>query len=238
MNDATHLGHLIDRQVSLWDAKKRLPVEGAPPARGAVAPRTEGPWITISTQLGSRGDELAEALGSRLGWQVFDKEILAAIAESTHTREKILSRLDGRAASAFEDYAAHLFVPGDLGRSAFVVELMRVLWAIARHGDAIMVGRGANWMLDPRYGLRVRAIAAIDKRVEWLRRAEAISIAEATRRVEKDNAERARFTRQVYKQDIDNPLGYDLVVNVGTLDIQPTVDVVVAALASKLSAAA
>ena len=100
-----------------------------------------------------------------------------------------------------------------------------------------MLGRGANWLLDPRYGLRVRAIAPVEARAAWLMRTQAISEAEAARRVEEDNVDRAKFTRQVYKRDIDDPMGYDLVVNLGTLGPEPAVEVVVAALSSKLHAA-
>jgi cytidylate kinase len=233
MSDSSSLGSLIDRQVSLWESKKGLQVE----RRGMLAHLPEGPWITISTQLGAGGPELARGLGARLGWQVFDKEILGEIAKSTNTREKVLSRLDDHAVGAFEDYVTHLFVPGNLGRSAYVLEMMRVLWAIARQGQAIMLGRGANWLLHPQYGLRVRAIAPVEKRVEWLTRTQGMSAADAIRRVEEDNADRARFTRQVYKQDIDNPLGYDLVVNLGALDLEPAVELVVAALSHKLTVA-
>jgi len=232
MSQSSNLGHLIDRQVSLWESKKGLQVE----RRGTLGHLPEGPWITISTQLGAGGAELAAGLGARLRWQVFDKEIVQEIAKSTNTREKVLSRLDGHAVGTFEDYVTHLFVPGNLGHSAYVLELMRVVWAIARQGQAIMLGRGANWLLDPKYGLRVRAIAPLEKRVEWLMRTQAMSAADATRRVEEDNADRARFMRQVYKQDIDNPLGYDLVVNLGTLDLESAVELVAAALSYKLTA--
>ena len=236
MNDSSHVGHLINRQVSLWESKQRVKVEGGAAVLHTLAHLPEGPWITISTQLGAGGPELARGLGVRLGWQVFDKEILGEIAKNTNTREKVLSRLDDHAVGAFEDYVANLFVPGNLGRSAYVLELMRVVWAIARQGQAIMLGRGANWLLDPRYGLRVRAIAPVEKRAARLMRTQAMSEADAIRRVEEDNLDRAKFTRQVYKQDIDNPMGYDLVVNLGTLDVEPAVEVVAAALSSKLTA--
>jgi len=233
MSQSSNLSQLIDRQVSLWDLKQGVQVE----RRGMLAHAPEGPWITISTQLGAGGPELAAGLGAQLGWQVFDKEILQEIAKGTNTREKVLSRLDDHAVGAFEDYVSHLFVPGNLGRSAYIREMMRVVWAIARQGQAIMLGRGANWLLNPKYGLRVRAIAPVEKRVERLTRTQAMSTAEAIRRLEDDNADRARFMRQVYKQDIDDPLGYDLVVNLGTLDVEPAVKLVVAALSSKLTAA-
>jgi hypothetical protein len=237
MNDSSHVGHLINRQVSLWESKQRVEVEGAAAVLHTLAHLPEGPWITISTQLGAGGPELAEGLAAQLGWQVFDKEILGEIAKHTNSREKVLSRLDDHAVGAFEDYVANLLVPGNLGRSAYALELMRVLWAIARQGQAIMLGRGANWLLDPRYGLRLRAIAPVETRAAWLTRTQKISTADAIRRVEEDNVDRAKFMRQVYKQDIDNPLGYDLVVNLGTIALEPAVDLVVAALASKLTVA-
>jgi cytidylate kinase len=99
-----------------------------------------------------------------------------------------------------------------------------------------MLGRGANWLLDARYGLRVRAIAPVETRAAWLMNTQGVSEAEALRRVEEDNLDRAKFTRQVFKQDIDNPLGYDLVVNLGTLGVEPAVEVVMAAMSSKLTA--
>jgi cytidylate kinase len=112
--------------------------------------------------------------------------------------------------------------------------MMRVVWAIARQGQAVLVGRGAHWLLDPRYGVRVRAIAPAAQRVARVVRTEGLSEPEATQRVEHDNADRARFMRQVYKKDIDDPLGYDLVVNLGTLDVDRAAEVVAAALAAKL----
>lgn len=237
MSDSSNLGHLIDRQVLLGELKQRSQGEGSPSVRDALGHHSNGPWVTISTQLGAGGVELAQGLSARLGWQVFDKEIVQEIAKNTHTREAILSRLDGHAVGAFEDYVSHLFVPGHVDHSAYVLEMMRVVWAIARHGQAIMLGRGAHWLLDARYGLRVRAIAPVDKRVEWLKRTQAMSTAEAIRRVEADGADRARFIQQIYKQDIDDPLAYDLVVNLGALGLEAAVEIVTSALSSKLASA-
>jgi cytidylate kinase len=237
MSHPSNIGHIVDRQVSLWGLKQGVQVEGRPFVGGALKKPTEGPWITISTQLGAGGPELAARLGERLGWRVIDKEILQEIAKTTHTRERILSHFDDHAVGAFEDYVAHLFAPGHLVRSAYVLQMMRVVWAIAREGDAIMIGRGANWLLDPRYGLRVRAIAPVEMRVEWFKRKQGLSAAAAARRVEEDNADRAKFTRQIFKQDIDDPLGYDLVVNLGTLKIESVVAVVTTALSTKLATA-
>jgi cytidylate kinase len=43
--------------------------------------------------------------------------------------------------------------------------LMRVIGAIGRHGKAIIVGRGANFVLPPENRFRVRIIAPLELRV-------------------------------------------------------------------------
>jgi hypothetical protein len=238
MSDRSHLEHLIERQVTLWEMNKRLSAADLASARDEVSRLAEGPWITVSTQLGSQGRELARRLGLRLGWQVFDKEILQAICRETHTKEKILSRLDGHAVSALEDYLAQLLVPDDPGQPAYVIELMRVIWAVARQGQAILVGRGANWLIDPRYGLRVRGIAPFEQRVDHVAHARGVPASEARKLVKEDDSDRARFIRQVYRKDIDDALGYDLVLNLGTVDMETAVEAVMIALPRKLRAAA
>ena len=130
-----------------------------PPPAGSYPNCPKGPYVTVSRQLGTGGRELARRLAERLGWQLFDKEIILAIAEQTHTREKIISRLDEKAIGMFDDLLARWFSADSVGPSDFVREMMQVIWALARNGQAVLVGRGANWLLDPRYGLRVRIVA-------------------------------------------------------------------------------
>src|SRR5262245_47551326 len=123
MNGTSSLAHIIDRQVSRWESTTRTPVEDRSiPDRIGRLP--EGPWVAISTQLGAGGADLASRLGEHLGWRVYDKQIVEEIAKGTHTKEMVLSRLDGHAVSAFEDFVAHLLVPGHPGRSAYVLEMM------------------------------------------------------------------------------------------------------------------
>ena len=117
--------------------------------------------------------------GRELDWQVFDREIVAAIAAQRQMREAVLSRLDERAIGAFNDYIAQMLVPDDPGQLAYLRELVRVIWGLARQGNAIILGRGANWFLNARFGLRLRAIASLEVRVERVAREEGIALAEA-----------------------------------------------------------
>lgn len=234
MPNTTELDHIVERQVSAWGSQERRRGEIGKSVVEDLRARVGGPWVTVSMQLGSGGGELAVAIAARLGWQMFNKELLQATANRMHVREGILSRLDGHATGALQDYLEHLFVPDYPGRPAYIREMMAVLWTVAREGHAVIVGRGANWLLDPSDGLRVRVIAPVDMRVDRLVGAGLFSAADAQRRIKEDDADRAAFIRQAFRKDIDDAFGYDLILNRGTLEHEAAVDSVLAALARKL----
>lgn len=228
----------MDRQAVLWEVRRRLAAQGGEAARRKLAHLEEGPWVTVSKQMGAGGRDLSHRVADRLGWQVFDREILEAIARETHTREKVLSRLDGRAVGILEDYLSHLLVPGDPGQPAFVHEMTRVIWTLGREGNAVLVGRGANWVLEPRFGLRIRLVAPFDMRLEAVAEAHQVDSVAARRLMDADEASQTRFIRQVYRRDIDDPLGYDLVINRSGMNLDAAADLVLISLERKLGAGA
>jgi len=208
---------ILERQARLQEFRDRAAAQGGEEARRALAHRAEGPWIAISKQTGTGGREIARRLAEDLGWQAFDREILTAIAEHTDRREIVLSRFDERAISAFDDYVGQLVVPGDPGRFAYWRELVRTIWALARRGNVVLVGRGAHWILKREFGLSVRLVAPTAFRSEAIARASEGTVAAARRQMKREDLEQARFVRQVFGRAIDDPEGYDVVLNVATL---------------------
>ncbi len=225
---------LIDRQVRAWESERALAEEEGAVARRRTSRLPEGPWIAISKQVGSDATAIGTLIGERLGWQVFDREIVEAIARETHTREQILSRLDEHAVGKLDDLLAQLFVPEDPGQFTYVREMTRIIWALSRQGHVIVMGHGANWLLDSRYGVSVRPVAAFRLRVERVAEREGISVKEATRQVREADRDRAAFIRQVYHRKIDDPIGYDLVLNTGTIDVETAAEAVIATMKRKL----
>ncbi len=235
-SERLRIERLIQRQIQQWDLRRRLAEEGGEAARREIAHLPEGPWISFAKQLGSGAGRIAQILGGKLGWQIFDKEIVEAIALETHTRERILSRLDEKAVGRFDDLLSQLVVPDHLDQITFLQEMGKVIWALARQGHVILLGRGANWFLDARYGLRVRAVAPCETRAKRVAEREGIGRQEAERRVRETDAARAAFIRQVYHRDIDDPLGYDLVLDTGALDVEAAAETVHSTLRRKLGA--
>jgi cytidylate kinase len=238
MSRLATIEQILERQGRLWELRNRLEREGLDPTAHALTRLDEGPWITISRELGAGGHELGRRLSHELGWQVFDREILAAISENTRTRATVLSRLEQQALGPINDYISRLLDPSLPGQTPFLQETMRVVWGIARQGQAIIIGRGANWFLDRRFGLRVRTIAPVEFRVASLAKADGLESGEASKRIAEHDEARATFIRKVYGREISNPQGYDLVLNLGSIDLDTATRTVLVALRGKIGEAA
>jgi cytidylate kinase len=219
---------MLERQGRLWEARQRREPEGT------AAELAEGPWISISRQLGSGGTELGHRLGQELDWQVFDREILSAIAEHTHTRETVLRWLDEHAIGPFTDYLARLMNSDIPGQVSFQQETARVVWGLARQGNAIILGRGANWFLDETYGLRLRVTAPLALRVSRIAAAEGLDDARAEQKVREHDERQRGFVRQVFGKEIDAASGYDCILNLGSVGLETATRMVLVALRGKL----
>jgi len=227
---------LLERQARSWELRSKLAGEGGEAARRALVHLQEGPWVSVSRQWGSGGLQMAVELGGRLGWQVYDREILTEMAQQADLREAILSRVEKRSLDTFGEYIAHL-VAGDPVRPAYAQEMMQVVWGLARQGQAVILGRGANWFLDAAFGLRVRVVAPLERRVARLVERDGMEEKAARTETLENDAQRKDFVRKLFDRDIDDPLGYDVVVNLGDIDGQTAVNMVQSALRAKLQVA-
>ncbi len=220
---------LTERQGLLSEMRRRS-AETAQPAPGT----REGPWVTLSRQLGSGGDVVAPRVGAALGWPVYDREIVAAIAAGTHRGEGALERFDEKGVRAIGEYFVPLILPDDPGQARYLAELARVAHQLGRQGRAVLVGRGVNFLLDPRFGLRVRCIAPVADRIAVIARIEGLTDDEARRRVEASDAAQRDYIRQGFQRDIEDPSAYDLVLQPLSLGLPAAVDAILAAARAKL----
>ena len=217
-----------DRQ-GLFQEVRRLSEQQSP--RRAV---TEGPWIALSRELGSGGGELARLVGETLGWRVFDREILSAVAAETHRDMLALERFDEKGVGELGEYFAPLILHDDPGQARVLVGLREVIQRIGREGKAVVVGRGANFILHPAGGLRIRAVGTPAERAEALARSAGIAVHEARRRIAESDAAQRAFVRQAYQREIEDPAAYDLVLSPLALGLPAAAAAVVAAARAKL----
>jgi cytidylate kinase len=187
------------------------------------------PVITVSREPGSGGRVLAQKLADKHQMDLFHQELLHEMAASAKVSRTFLHTLDEKGLSVLEDWIASLVHQRHLWPDQYQQHLMKVVGTIGKHGNAVVVGRGANFILPPEGRLRVRVISPLEVRIENLVKQYGVSAADAKRRIIRTENERRAFIRKYFNADIANPTHYDLVINTGTLQLDHAVDTITSA---------
>lgn len=170
------------------------------------------PVITIARSHGAGGELVASKVAEALGVGCFDKEILDAVMATAKSDPALMRSLDEKLperAGMFL-YASLLGLHDPL--SEYQQLLTRVVNGIAFRGGVI-VGRGAHLLLRGSLRFRVRIVGSDEVCALRLAGGDKDKAGEKLTEVRTVNAARARFFKQTYKANNNDPLQYDLVVN-------------------------
>jgi cytidylate kinase len=228
---ASSIEQLIGKQIALGELKRRLEpkIPGESLAGGGY-----GPCVVVSRLCGSGGTSLARVLSERLKWQVFDREIVEEVARSAHVREHLIESVDERVRSGWTVFF-HKLAQGDgYGRESYLHHLRQVIRALGHHGNAIILGRGAAYILPRDTILSVRLVAPLEMRAQRVAEREKISLSKAQQRVEQIDAERAAFVREAFGRDVNAEADYDLVLDMGGQSLEAAAEIVLTKLQEKL----
>ena len=176
---------------------------------------------------------MANVIGQKLGWQVFDRQIVDVIAERTKMRQQLVENLDEKTRGGLEDFLRHVLTK-EIGSTDYLRHLRQVLLTLGQQGDVVIVGRGAEYVLPGQFGFRARLVAPFAVRSERIAKANGLTSEAADTLVAKVDQERKDFIHGQFQKDVQDPLNYDLVVNTGPLTVEGTAEIVLAALKQKL----
>jgi cytidylate kinase len=199
--------------------------------------------ITISRQYGAGGSEVARRVAEALGWRLVDNELVERVAaraglapEDVAKWEERVSTFVERLAGALAAATPELAVPAEaggtvpkLGEADLVRITESVVAEIAAEGRVVLVGRAAPVVLArQREALHVKLVAPKPHRVEAVAARLGVSQEQAAAAVDESDSTRARYHRQYYHRDWNDPVNYHLVLNTGTLGLDGATDVIVA----------
>ncbi len=195
---------LVEYQLGKWQAEKR----------------EKGPNITISRETGSGGSEIARILARDLDMDLMGGQIISKVAESARMSSKVVETLDEKAMSNLDSWINSLFTSRHLWPDVYLRHLTKVIAAIGEHGNAVIVGRGAHFILAAESAFRIRFISPMEIRVRRIMRDRGISREEAKQYITKRDSDRASFARKYFNADMSDPSHYDLVLNTDALGIE------------------
>ncbi|HTU21830.1 MAG TPA: cytidylate kinase-like family protein [Gemmataceae bacterium] len=202
-------------QPSPSELARESPRHGFQGDRGAPPPRL-GPsalTIAVSREAGARGGTIARRVGRKLGWQVYDQELLEYMAQETIVRQGVLDAPPATPADWVEARLQQLIRDSSLAEHPTIVNLARVMLALGAQGQAVLIGRGAGCVLPRETTLNVRIIAPLQERIaymgQWLR----LTDEEATERVRLRDERRVEFVVNNFHRDPNDVHQYDLILS-------------------------
>ncbi len=188
------------------------------------------PVITLSMQPGAGGSLVAQEIAKRLDFDLFHRDIIKGIAESAEISASVIETLEKERLSGIEDFISSLVNKHYLYPGLYLEHLMKVICTIAEHGRAVIVGRGANFILPPQKRFSVRVVAPLDGRIQNVASFFGVSVEEAKKRVIQRESRRRAFIRQSFHADISDPILYDLTINTGKISCEAAVEAVIGAV--------
>ena len=222
----TSIEALVDRQIRRGQLAERAAQQRRRAGHGG------SPFlrvITISRQTGSGGRRLAAQIAAQLNFELIDRQVLELLVENTGARERLIQSLDEKVISGIDLWVAGILTGRYVDHSEYAQWLVRIVTALAEHGESVIVGRAANVILGKRGGLHVRVVAPVDVRVQNLMQWQSLSEGDACKKVARVDEERSRFYRNYFDADNDHPPDYHLIINTARVPMALAEEVILSA---------
>jgi cytidylate kinase len=200
--------------------------------------------VCISAVDGARGEEVAPAVASALGYRLVDEEIIrnaaneagidaAQVAEVEQRRSAAIRLLDSLGSNtSLATFAMAGYVPGhEAPVESDLRGLIRTaIEETAERGDAVIVAHAASMALGNRDDvLKVMLTASREAREQTLAEQRNLNEKDAKKQVDRGDANRADYLKRFYGITHESPADYDLVLNTDRLGTEGAVQLVVQA---------
>ena len=214
------LQELVDEQVARAEAARKQPLAGVESPVPLV--------VTISREMGSGALLIAQQVAEDLGWSLWGRELLDPMAEAGKVGREVVEAFDEKHVGQMERLFHSVFGVSDVAEFSYARQLYRVVSGIARLGNAVILGRGANYMLPD--ALSVRIVASMEHRVENMMRFEQLGHDEAVARLRRSDGDRRQYLITMFgKRKLESTV-FDLQLNMDNLDLRTAAEMIKVAI--------
>ncbi len=196
--------------------------------------------ITISRQFGAGGRTLGNLLSEKLGYSLFDEDIIEKVAQEARVSPNWVKSIENEAGGTLLRYISGMgpfrksYVDrlsdhrkGYIDGHIYVDLLHKIIGQMADDNNMVIIGRGGQYILkDHPDAIHLLMIADLEDRVAFMERHYNLSRKQATLVVEKQSSRRKNLYRYFGREDYDDPALYHIVLNMSKFDMETASDVV------------
>lgn len=188
--------------------------------------------ITIGRSFGSGGGYIGQAIGKKLGIPVYDNELISKVAEESGYSKSLFA--DGEEKRSLFSMSS-FFSSGRMGYidSGYVNDNVmfkiqsEVIRGIALKGDAVIIGRCADYILRDMKCLNVFICAPEEYRIQRLMREEGLSEDEAEKLMRRKDRTRETYYNYYTFGAWGQAANYNLCVDSSVLGIDGTAEYII-----------
>ncbi|MCA9530002.1 MAG: cytidylate kinase-like family protein [Myxococcales bacterium] len=223
MSSSEASSKLADRAVRKWALQQKLQEQAT--KKTAVS----RPIITIARDFGARGSALGELVAERLGFEHWDKELVDELVKEMGVPESVIAQMDEQAYTRLDLTLTEVLVGSSKAQSGYLNSLREAFRKIDEQGAAVIVGRGAHYVVPHEHCLRVRVVSPLPVRVRAYAMREGLSERDAERKIRALDDARRDFVWRAFRMDVTDSHHYDLVINTGVLRAEAALELIIAA---------
>jgi cytidylate kinase len=212
------------------------PLHGFQGDRAAPAPAARVPagvTVALSREAGSRGSTIAKRAGQKLGWQVFDQEMLEHSAQEETIRHETLGNLSPEQSAWVDRQMNVILEEASLNQRPGVLDLARMVLELGAKGEVLLVGRGAGHLLPAASTLHVRIVAPLSDRVRYMSQWLRLPADKAAEQVRDRDSQRDEFLAECFPHRPKDPYTYDLTLNSSSLGEETCAELIATAARAK-----
>ncbi len=194
--------------------------------------------ITISRQFGAGGKTLGGMISKKLGYNFFDNDLIQMVAKkarvSTNWVESLEKEAGGRVQRFIQSVVPKSMVDrilddkrGYIDEEIYVDTLNEIVRQIADEGNAVILGRGSQYILKTHTDTyHLLLIAEKEDRVQFMEKHYKLTPGQALQAVNNEDKRRMNLYRKFGRRDYDQPELYHVVFNMSKTSLETACDVI------------
>lgn len=182
--------------------------------------------ITISREFGSGGREIGKRLADELGFNYYDREIVTEVAKQTGMTEEYIKNISekGIYPYAFQFAKSFAMYSGvQSNQTEVLVAQAKVLKQIAERENCIIVGRGANIILNDYKPMNIFVYSDMEskiRRCKMKRNDEKLSDKQVEEKIIQIDNNRKKYHQIISNLTWGDKRNYHLCINTSELEIK------------------
>ena len=187
--------------------------------------------INIGRSFGSGGGFVGQAIGKKLGIPVYDNELISKVAEESGYSKSLFAGEEKRSlfsvSSFFASGRLSYLDSGYVNDNVMFNIQSEVIRSIAEKGDAVIIGRCADYILRDLKCLDVFVCAPMEYRIKRLMENDGLSAEDAEDLIRRKDRTRETYYNYYTFGSWGQAANYDLCIDSSILGIEGTADYII-----------